>query len=241
MAADPEDQRLLTRSVIRALEDRTGQIRDIVLVPPEDVLRVDPLITGVLIRSEANRNYTLAIQDAETSPVAQRVYAALTADEMNLLQEVACDIGDHASGDYKSEQEIPPHFDVWDGMRSSVGQDYVLTPDSAGWHTLRGDRVIEVSVRYVTDPELQHQVRMEMDEDYALAQSFTNETEEDFAADMGIITPDEHFETDSGTPPEGDPGLAAERALASNRRVGWTDSQRSLAAEIPGACDITGQ
>jgi hypothetical protein len=170
MTADPQDQRYLTDAVIGMLEERAGQLNDIARVP-DDVLRLDPLVTGIVLHSEEGRDYTLSIQDVETSPVTQRVHAASPEPEQDVLMEAARQLADLASGEFDADEYPagPPSWDVWDGNRSSIGQEYLLAPDAAGWHTLlKNGRVIECSIRFA-DADTAHLVRMEMDEQYALA------------------------------------------------------------------------
>lgn len=138
------------------------------------------------------------------------VYAALTQSELEALQRVAgalADVGD--SWDIQ-------FGDVYDPNRSSSGQEYVTSPDSAGWYTLVDGRPAQVTVRYVTDPGLIDEILTELDEVYALSRPEAGSviSDEEYERRLAGVNrnPDyddipgacdiEHFETDSGTPPE---------------------------------------
>lgn len=126
-----------------------------------------------------------------TDPADQRHLAAeLSQPDMELLTDVAEALAD-------AEDPGRTFWDVYDPMRSSSGQEYVLGPDAAGWYSLAPDgRAIQVAVSYIRDPALAHEVRMELDERYALAHS---DEEEDVSRDGSA-----DYEHDSGTPPEAD-------------------------------------
>jgi hypothetical protein len=89
------------------------------------------------------------------------VYDALTQPELNALQRVAEALAD-------AEDTGGSFGDVYDPGRSSSGEEYVTSPDSAGWYTLVDGRPAQVTVRYVTDPDLVDEVLTELDDVYAL-------------------------------------------------------------------------
>lgn len=157
-----EDQHLITEAVLRCLEERPGQLRDYTRVASGNVLRADPLVTGVVIHSEAGNDYSLAIQDVRTSPVTERVHQALTQPEHDALKRAAEALAD-------AEDSGESFGDIYDPGRSSSGEEYVTSPDSAGFYTLVAGRPALVTVQYVTDPESIDEVLTELDEVYALA------------------------------------------------------------------------
>lgn len=87
----------------------------------------------------------------------------LSPHDMSDLQDVAEKLVGVADA-----TEIRTGWDVYDGARSSSGQEYVLSPRSAGWHTLVEGRVLRVTVEFEQQPDVVHDVRMELDESYAL-------------------------------------------------------------------------
>lgn len=172
---------------------------------------------NVVYRARDNRN-PAPVRQAGGVQRTEPVYAPLAQPELTSLQLAAETLADGLEG----RDPAGGVSDAYDPGRSSSGEEYVTSPDSAGFYVLVAGRPAQVVVRFVTDPDVIDEVLAELD--------------------------DEHFETDSGTPPEGDPEIAAARL---NRRVTPTAEHRRLARslvadvdadadDIPGSCDISG-
>jgi hypothetical protein len=195
------------------MSERRDLIRDVANVDDGSefvgVLSQEPLITGFLLTSEDGPTYRVLLQDVRTIADPAPVYAALTWDEHRALQRVAEALAD-------AEELGESVGDVYDPGRSSSGEEYITSPDSAGWYTLVDGRPAQVTVRYVTDPGLIDEVLTELDEVYALSRPEAGSviSDEEYEARLAGVNRDpdyddipgaceiEHFETDSGTPPE---------------------------------------
>jgi len=169
------------------------QIGDIIRMPHEPVdwqVHIPP--SAARGASEGNLRFWYRVLFASSAEVAEvheapadtqfpivyrpRMYDVpepppLSQPELDILALAAEQLASHA--DHGGDGAWEP----CDLMRGSSGQEYVLGPDVTGWYALIEGRVIEVSIRYAS-PERTHDVCMELDERYALAQADEDEDED---------------------------------------------------------------
>lgn len=87
-------------------------------------------------------------------PEASDKPPALSQAEMTVLTEAALDIADAVSGE--DGEDVKAYWpNIYDPMRSSNGEEYVMSPKSAGWYAKIGEGVyIKVEITMCTDPEI---------------------------------------------------------------------------------------